>query len=264
MVSPIFKAFPFSTWRKDVEAAWKFLQSYYNILGSELCATHVHISIESKNTLQDFKRIAQAVIHFETALEVLMPPDRRGNEYAKSNWLDGPRLGQAGLTRHESIAAIEKVSNLRELVDLMQPFRFGTDRDYAWNFHSLQLLPKTIEFRKPPVSLTPDAALSWAELALAFVHASIRCESSKLQKVPPTIGGLRWFLHQFHVPGMNEPARLERLWKGKDPRAAVEPVPLPEGTEEEIEDMTARLRVLAAADKRQIQAFADTTQEPYW
>ncbi|KAF7505735.1 hypothetical protein GJ744_000501 [Endocarpon pusillum] len=264
LVSPIFEAFPLSTWRQDVIAAWKFLQSYYDVLGTELCATHIHISIESETSLQDSKRIAQAVIHFETALEALMPPERRGNEYAKSNWLDGRRFGREGLTRHESIAAIEKASHLRELVDLMQPFRFGADRDYAWNFLGLQSFPRTIEFRKPPVSLTPDAVLSWAELALAFVHASVRCESSKLQKVPPTIGGLRWFLHQFHVPGMNEPARLERLWTGKDQRAAVEPIPLPEGKEEEIEDMKARLRVLAEADKRQIQAFADNTQEPYW
>lgn len=146
----------------------------------------------------------------------------------------------------------------------MQNFDYGTDRNYAWNFQSLQFYPKTIEFRKPPVSLTPDAALSWAELALSFVHASVRCESSQLQKVPPTVGGLRWFLRQFYVPGMNEPARLERLWKGKDPRAAVEPIPLPEGTREEIAVMKARLHMLAATDKRQILAFAETTREPYW
>ncbi len=264
LVSPVFKAFPLSTWRKDVEATWKFLQRYYNILGSELCGTHIHISIEPKNTLHDLKRIAQAAIHFETALEALMPPDRRGNEYAKSNWLDDPNFGHKGLTRRECIAAIERVSHLSGLVDLMQPFLFGTDRDYAWNFHSVRFPPNTIEFRKPPVSLTPDAALSWAELVLSFVHASVRCNSSQLQKVPPTVGGLRWFLHQFHVPGMNEPARLERLWRGKDPKAAVEPIPRPEGTDEEIEDISARLGVLAAADKRRIQAFANATQEPYW
>ena len=263
MISPILKAFPGSTWRTDVETMWRFLQLRYNIFGSEHCATHVHVSIEPRATLQDLKRIAQAIIHFETAIEALVPPDRRGNRYAKSNWLDGPEFGRKGKSRRESIAAIEHVCGPGLLVDLMQPLQRATDRDYAWNFHSL-FDKKTIEFRQPPVSVTPAEALSWAELAMSFVHAAVRCEPSELQKVPSTIGGLRWFLRQFHVPGMHEPVWLQRLWHGKDERAAVEPIPQPQGSSPETRDLEARLQRLAAADRRQVLAFAEAAREPYW
>jgi len=263
-VSPVFRVFRGSNWRRDVEAMWGFLQKHYDIMGSGSCATHIHVQIAPNFTLTDIKRIAQAAIHFEPSFEALMPPLRRGNPYAKSNWLEGPRLGRAGLSRQESIAAIERVSDFHRLMELMQPLQPNTDRSLAWNFYSLFTSTGTIEFRKPPVSLTPEENLSWAELALSFVHAAVRCEASKMQKVPSNIGGLHWFLQQFNVPGMNEPARLQSLFRGKNPAAALEPSPQPQGDMEERMRLEAKLRKTIALDQLQIQAFAKTAREPYW
>lgn len=263
LVSPILMAFPGSSWRDDVYSIWNFLQREYNILGSRLCATHIHISLEPDYSLTDIKRLAQAIIHFEPAFEALVPPDRRGNHYARSNWLDGPRLGRLGLSRQDSVAAIEQVLSLDHLMELFQPIH-GIDRDFAWNFYSLFTKTKTIEFRKPPLSLTPDEVLCWAELALSFVQAAIRCKPSELQKVPSTIGGLRWFLHQFHVPGMSEPDRLQSLWRWKDPEAALEPKPQAQKQYAKRPDLRAKLHKTVAEDERQIRNFAKKAQEPYW
>lgn len=233
-------------------------------MGTTYCSTHIHVSIEPEYTLSDLKRIAQAVIHFETAIEALMPPSRRGNKYAKSNWLDAPGLGQLMKTRRRSILAIEHVIDARHLRELMQPVRIGRNRSYAWSFYNLFNKKGTIEFRKPPVSLTPYEALSWAEFVISFIHASVRCEFSKLVKVPSTVGGLRWFLQQFQVPDMHDNAHLNRLWQGKDPNEAVEPIPQPWGSLLHVQRMKARLGRMAEADLRDIQAFASTARMPYW
>jgi Putative amidoligase enzyme len=260
----VLKAFQGSTWREDVEAAWEFLQQHYHVLGTGYCSTHIHISTEPRYTLQDIKRIAAAAIHFEPALEALVPPVRRGNLYAKSNWLDSALLGRKGKSRSESIAAIDQVTHPDELLELMQTSATTTDRAYAWNFSSLYSQKGTIEFRKPPVSLTSQDALSWAEFVLSFVHASIRCEIAQLRKVPSNVGGLRWFLRQFEVPDLNEPHRMDRLWRGKDPSAAVQPTPRPQVSLSQDELVQERLKKKTLADKRQIQEFAKDATEPYW
>jgi hypothetical protein len=263
LVSPTFKAFTGSTWRSNVEAVWNFIQQNYKITGSGLCATHIHISIDPDHTLRDIKRLAQAVIQFEPALEALVPPERRHNVFAKSNWLDSPGLGRKGLSRRDSITAVGQASDFDQLMALLQPLH-ELDREFAWNFYPLFTDTKTIEFRKPPVSVTQDEALSWAEFAISFVHASIRCESSNLLKIPSNIGGLRWFLQSFNVPGMNEPHRLQRLWQGKDPGEALEPKPQIQGSFPENMDLAAKLQATVEEDERLIREFAKTAQEPYW
>lgn len=264
LVSPIFRAFPGSRWREDVEATWKYLKDHYKITANENCSTHIHISLDPFFTLPEIKRIAQAVIHFEPAIEALVPPDRRENAYVKSNWLDSPILTHKNRSRSEVIAVIEAQENVDKLVGLFQ----RDNRNYAWNFSAL-FQKKTIEFRKPPASTTPEEVLSWAELALSFIQASIRCDSAKqLQKVPPTIGGLRWFVSRSAIRGINETARMARLWAGKDPMAALEPVPSikglwlwsPEARKKEAE----RLTQLAEADERLIDSLKRTAREPYW
>ena len=259
----MFSAFPGSTWREHVEAMWTYLHTYYFIQGSACCGTHVHISLKPIYLLQEIKRIAQAAIHFEPAFEILVPPERRWNPYARSNWIDNGGLALRAKSRPESIQLIEETSSMSRLMLLLHPFN---ERNYCWNFASL-LTKGTIEFRKPPVSTSADEALCWAELVISFIQSSIQCESvEKLQKVPPNVGGLRWFVSQFNVPRVNEPARLERLWEGKHPKAMLEPVPA-----EQIYpgiQLTTRqkldLKRLAKADRHRIERLAKNAREPYW
>ena len=265
LVSPIFWACPGSTWRKDVEATWEYLERQYRITKSASCATHIHISFLPPGifTLEDIRRIALAVLHFETAFEVLMPPDRRRNPYAKSNWLVGQHLGLKNKSRPESMAAINNATDMIQLIHLMQPVY---DRAYAWNFNNLFDSKRTIEFRKPPGSTTADQALAWAELALSFVQAAVRYGTlEKLQKVPSTVRGLYWFMEQAIVPGMNEPGRLERLFDGTAPDAALEPqgirLDLSYREERQWEETSKRK---TAADEKRITLHAQTVQEPYW
>lgn len=207
-------------WRDHVIAAWDYLEKFYTIRSDRSCATHVHISLEPSYTLDQLKRIASSIIHFETALEAVMPPARRNNGWARSNWLSSPRLAAKNKSRKESIREIESVISRPSVIRLMQELG---NPCFAWNLWSLND-KSTIEFRKPPGSVTAAEALTWAELALNFIQAAIRFgDSDRLSNFPSNVGGLRNFLGQFNEPGVNEPERLRRLWDSVAPDAAIEP-----------------------------------------
>jgi transposase InsO family protein len=210
--------------------------------------------------VSEIKRIAQAVIHFEPALEMLVPDCRRRTQFAKSNWLHANCLAADNKSRSQSVAYIEEQLNLRQVVDAIQR---PHDRDFCWNFQNLLLSEKrTIEFRKPPASTTAEEALSWAEFAMSFVQSSIKCESAaKLQNIPPNLRGLDWFLRQSKVAGANEHRRLRKIWKGKGLDDFLEPSYM-----QELDPTSQRARNLEqrlAKDKTEIGRLLKA-REPYW
>ncbi len=238
-------------WRNSIIFTWEHLREYYDITHNHECATHIHISLVPQYDLEELKRVAMSVIYFETAFEALVPETRRGNVWAQSNWLESPSFAQRNRSRWESITEIERVIDASEFLQLMQ--NFGDPR-YAWNFWNLTTANKTIEFRKPPGSVTADEALSWAELALNFIQVSIRLGSSRLlRSYSANIKGLRLFLRQVNEPGVNEPDRLDRLWAGEPPNAAVPPIysPTRKGKTKD------KIKPKIAADMKRIRSHPD-------
>jgi Putative amidoligase enzyme len=261
MVSPAFDVCSKSGWRDNVVETWKHLQRHYLIEISDLCSTHIHVSLVPSYTLTDLKRIACSVIYFESAFEALVPKKRRGNAFAKSNWLDNPCLAQKGISRLDAMTLIGRAQCTDEVIASVQG---KGDRDYAWNFESF-IKHDTIEFRKPPPSLTPAEVLSWAELAMNFVQASIKYGTSeKLQKIPSTVHGLRWLLRQAEVPGMNEPHRLQIIWGRKDANAAVEPEIVHGSGPKRDVVIEMKLKQMSNEDIKRIRAHAKSAKEPYW
>lgn len=84
------------------------------------------MSVAGGYSLEELKRLSHAIIHFEPALEALLPEDRRGNEYTKCNWIDNPNFGRRRVSRRESMALIERCTTGRELILLMNPDRNGS------------------------------------------------------------------------------------------------------------------------------------------
>jgi Putative amidoligase enzyme len=226
LISPILYVFPKSSWRSDVTATWNFFEKEYNIkdyLGKSDNGTHIHISLQPAFDLQDLKRLASSIIHFEPAFEALMPEHRRGNAHAISNFLGSPHLQRQGRSRSESIVDIERTTDIPSLFRLIQGYKSNS---FSWNFHSLFEPKHTIEFRQPPAATTLAESLSWAELTLNFVQASLQeGQSSRLRNFHPTVRGLRSFLEQenVRVPEVNEPAWLDRIWATTRMGASVEP-----------------------------------------
>ena len=192
--------------------------------GNDACGTHVHISIAEGYSATVLKRIAWSVIHFEPAFEAIVPPDRRGNEYARSNWIDNKHFGYARKSRAQSIALIEECTQIRDIVELMCP---DISKYWGWNFSNLVKDPKyTIEFRRGAVSTKLDGVFVWVELAMSFIQAAVKVGSSEyLRQSPNTVQGLRSFLNQGLIlkDGMNDHRYLDLLFKDKDPKAFLEP-----------------------------------------
>lgn len=222
MTSPILRQYKGSTWREQVQATWQFLGGHYRVHTNERCSTHVHVSIDRGFSLRNLKNVAQCALHFEPAVEVLVPVERRYNYYSKGNWINNTNLAGRDISRIDSIAKIEACETRGQVRRLMHPH---SHRYFGWNFCSLRKL-NTIEFRKGAGSRNASDALAWAELAMTFVLSAMKSNVTPefLRKIPPNIKGLHWFLRQKHATeGISDPRYLVHLFANKLPQASIPP-----------------------------------------
>ncbi|KAK8030444.1 hypothetical protein PG990_000178 [Apiospora arundinis] len=208
MVSPILSVYQGSLWRRDVDATWRFLEQNYTVTANEDCSTHVHMSLTDGYTVVQLKRLAQAIIHFEPAIEALLP------------------LRAAATNMPESIAVIEGCRDADEVINLMNPKQ---SRYFGWNFLALKKY-STVEFRRGASSLTVEDVFMWVDFAISFLQASMRVRGMEDFKMyPPSVGGLSMFVHFANLPsdpGMHVATHLDRLFAGRKPNERVEPVPV--------------------------------------
>lgn len=187
------------------------------------------MSVAGGYSLEELKRLSHAIIHFEPALEALLPEDRRGNEYTKSNWIDNPNFGRRRVSRRESMALIERCTTGRELILLMNPNRNGEhDKFYGWNFLNLLASPEaTVEFRRGAASVNTQDALIWIEFAISFVQTSLNFGTiENLRRVPADVGGLRWFLDSSKPSSaMHDYRCVDLFFAGSNPQASIQPKP---------------------------------------
>lgn len=201
MKTPKIEVFDNSDWASQVRRTWAFIKENYKVSKNGMCGTHVHISMQrgmqpgttigTGMGLQNLKKIAKCAIHFEPALEALVPEIRRGNLFAMSNWIDNINFADASITRQVAMNMIDNCGRQIELIKLMCPP--PQRRCFAWNFWALQKFG-TIEFRKGSASLDAGNALAWAELTILFVQAAVQALPDSLLTRPANIEELRRFL----------------------------------------------------------------------
>ncbi|KAL9078551.1 MAG: hypothetical protein Q9157_002542, partial [Trypethelium eluteriae] len=248
IVSHILLLYTTSKWRADVEALWSFLNGEYIVTANNNCSTHVHISLAKGYSVSDLKNLAASVIYFEPALEALVPPNRRGNEYARSNWIDNANFGYKKKLRSESIAMIMKCGIDEEVINLMNP---RGERYFGWNFLALRKY-KTIEFRRGAASLSVRDAFMWVELAVSFVLAALRLGSAQeLTAIPATVGGLRAFMSQAKLEnalGQKNPPHVNRLFQDRVKDERVDPIPVGDLTPEKRLKLKKKIEADAKSD----------------
>ena len=83
---------PNSGWIQRVDGLWRLLANRWAIDSNESCRTHIHISPPTGWDDEQVKRVACGILYFESAFEFLLPPHRRGNQYAKSNRINNPHF----------------------------------------------------------------------------------------------------------------------------------------------------------------------------
>lgn len=225
MRSPKIGIFGNVDWTSQVRETWAFIEKHYAVSKNQLCGTHVHISMQRGLQagssislgmgLQNLKRIAQCAIHFEPALEALVPADRRSNLYVNSNWIDNINFWDEKITRRKAIEMIEECENEDQVIELMSPG--PQNRMFAWNFRAMRKF-RTVEFRKGSASVNADEALAWAELTVLFVQAAVQVTPKSLSTIPANIRELKKFL------GVDKLKYVKPLFEGKDGEESLQPV----------------------------------------
>lgn len=225
LYSPVFNVSPGSSgppWRESVREVWNYIQANRSIGIDEYVGTSIHISMDPKFTLQEVRRIAQAGIFFEPAVEALIPQLEDGGLNYASNWVQSWDLAPSGRSRLDSIDFIEASASLDAVASLMQ--RNSPPGSFTWAFKQLTQPQERIEFHRSPPCHNADEAIRYPEFTMCFVRAAMGCSKEQMLGIPPNVGGLRWFLDRFRVLWLyNNCQQMPRIWRGVPFDAMSEP-----------------------------------------
>ncbi len=204
-------------------------------------------------------RIASAAVHFEPAIEALVP-GRRGHPDAESNWLNSVLMAGPWTDRPGCIRGLNaKGNSLVGVMDLMDG-GYHHAHKLAWDCACAYSTGNwgSINFRRPGPSRSPDEAIAWMEFTISFMRGAIRCPLELLESIPSTVGGLRWFMREFQLANGEPHDYMPALWRGCLQDAFAEPVltafnayPQPAR-----DTLLARWNVLIAKDRRRIEEFS--------
>lgn len=198
LTSPLFHTSDPTPWQKHVEMTWTYLRKHYQIQGHDQCYHTVYINLDRSSwKFADVKKIAQAIIHFEPVLDLIIP-----DGLSRSNsWLDEPPgnlfIGEAKKSRSQAIAAIEDASRPWQIFRPVQErgrAHFCPLHYNSWAF-VWRVSIEPIHFRELEATTVAAEAVSWTDFARLFIQAALVCRSSqKLQDIPTNHEGLRHFM----------------------------------------------------------------------
>ena len=100
---------------------------------------------------------------------------------------------------------MELIARQKYHCDIVNLMNLELDKSFGWNLlYLLQNTENTIEFRRGPASTSEETVFAWVEFTVTFVQTAMQFGSiEKLEKVPPSVGGLRWFLSMASLPNVD-------------------------------------------------------------
>lgn len=131
---------------------------------------HVHVGKKNNYNLQDLKKIAHNYLKYESAIDLVMPLSRKGNNNSmiKSNRLLFPKSNK------ETRLIVENIKSIDDFLKIIN----NNDKHFKINFLSLSR-QNTIEFRHHGGTLNIVEADSWIRFVILFVYNSIHSKNSK-------------------------------------------------------------------------------------
>lgn len=183
-------------WQQEIDRVFAALVAGCEILLTRGCAMHVHVSPEIAGGFNNnqLKQIIKQVIYYDNPLTMIMPPDRKHNEWAMSNVKKTPdwRDGYSQVPQKTWAPLFDSFDKHKMKQTLLHGW--SQERYVSWNFANVLSGCGTIEFRRPPGVKTAGQAKHWVAVALGYVaHAMALQEWStvKLTKTYPSTGDLR-------------------------------------------------------------------------
>ena len=180
---------------------WTYLNKHYEIEGHVQYYNKVYINLDRHYwELADVKKIAQAIIHFEPALELLVPDGLSRSDSWSNELPNNSFLGEAKKSRSQAIEAIAAIQDASKIWQMVRPIQ---ERGHvyccpcyynSWSF-VWRMVVEPLQVCTPEATSVAAAATSWADFARLFIQAALACRSArKLQDIPPNHEGLRHFM----------------------------------------------------------------------
>jgi hypothetical protein len=189
--SPMYAPVSYPSWRENIKAAWVLLNTHYKVQSSRFSKSNTRITValprdgnekEVFFSLTQLKNIAQAVIHFEDALQILMP---KGSEQRR-NWQDNRSLQKK--SRSEAITIIGQRKTLQQL-----SASFCPESENSWCWHFFQASEVVIV--QPGASETAAVVIKTLENLLPFIEACLGIQNARqLESYTPDMAGFKSFM----------------------------------------------------------------------
>ena len=209
LISPLLSTSSEVPWYQHVERTWECLNKHYEIRGDGQSYSQIYINIEPPWTSVQIQRITQAIVHFEPALDLLVPHGIRAgwhrlagsatrmNDSNSSLSKTALREGWHNKTRAQSIAEIDDVVGTRQVLGLVQARGHAHFRLHAYDRYYIvwRLVKEATQHDNLAASLVTANVVRWAGFAESFIQAAIKCPSPEyLQRIAPHHEGLRHFM----------------------------------------------------------------------
>jgi len=172
-VSPILRG---AEGRRRLAATLHWINKYDLVKVDKRCGYHVHIDLTGID-FEGLKRICQNWVKYEDAIDLILPPSRRGDD---NRSVRAVRENHNFWDRNNLYVnkRIAKAENKRALLNLMNPI-ISDDSDEFYNpqgrYYKMNLRTghkNTIEFRAHGATHDPEKAKRWVNFLTAFVEAS--------------------------------------------------------------------------------------------
>lgn len=234
-ISPIFA----SPEEADIhlKQLWDLVLRYFIIDESRSCGTHIHVSPGGRPWVEaELLPLAKGVLYYDPVIAGLVPESRRKNKFCRSNVhsasvknllfkeadalpktksvpeaeSEAPEAKKTatlyGPLYDEAFEGIEKAleAGRSSADEPFQPFVdfMGIEKFQSFNFKNLQGPNRldTVEFRRPPMSMTWEDAMAWVYFILAFVNACLIKDWLPVQSSQgfPSVEDL-WLLLKNHI-----------------------------------------------------------------
>ncbi|KAL2173910.1 putative amidoligase enzyme-domain-containing protein [Thermothelomyces heterothallicus CBS 202.75] len=171
-------------WVTELQRVFNVVTKNFNIYLTKGCSMHVHVAPRPEWTLPALKRLMKATGVFDEAITKIMPPDRKKNPWARSNFYDSTKsTATKALKDTFALVPSEGWLPLFRYIDGISsmafvPSKWGGDRNVSWNISAVVSGGGgTVEFRRPPGVKTAAEAQKWAAFTLAFVCAATQSSS---------------------------------------------------------------------------------------
>lgn len=192
-------------WESVIPEMAQIVRERFQVAFNDSTGLHVHVGIGRDYRLQDLRRIAKAIVLFETAMNKYHPVCRNP---ATSKHILACRdsLPLKGLSDIEMMRKLDSVQDIHYLFGMMQsPHTYSSIpyyRGYRYNLTSVDIY-NTVEFRQAAGTTDGHKTVEWINRTIKFVTSAIATSDEVFNEWGAT-GVLNPFIYRrFGVPPPN-------------------------------------------------------------